>query len=415
MTKELREKRANLANQARELLDKASAEKRDLTAEESTQFDKIHTDIDELKRQIDRTEQQQELEAELSRSQGTVAGPAATAEPESGTDTAEARSKACRNWIMHGIAGLSPEEREIMAAQRHDLPAEARAMAAGIDTAGGYTVADDFVARIETAMKAFAGVRNTRATIVRTAGGNEMPMPTSDDTNNKGERVGENKAVGTQDITMGSKSLRAYMYSSKLLRVSIQFLQDTSISNIEGWLAERLGERIGRKTAEEFITGTGNNMPEGLESSTTEGKQGSTQTSIKYNEFVDMEHSIDPAYRRVSEWLLGDGLVKAAKKLKDGEGRPLWVPGIAVKEPDTILSYPFTVDQEIPNPAASRITGYFGDFSKFHIRDVNSMQMLRLTERYAEYLQVAFLLFSRHDSILLDAGTNPIKHFKQSA
>jgi hypothetical protein len=42
------------------------------------------------------------------------------------------------------------------------------------------------------------------------------------------------------------------------------------------------------------------------------------------------------------------------------------------------------------------------------------MQMLRLTERYAEYLQVAFLLFSRHDSMLLDAGTNPIKYLQQA-
>ena len=51
----------------------------------------------------------------------------------------------------------------------------------------------------------------------------------------------------------------------------------------------------------------------------------------------------------------------------------------------------------------------FGDFSKYHIRDVMEVRLVRLDEVYAEYAQVAFLAFSRHDGLLLDAGTHPIK------
>ncbi len=429
-SKELREKRANLANQAQALLDKAEEESRDLNQEEMQQFDNIHSEIDNLKSQIDRIERQEQIDADLRHSQGAVAGANAMGgatdqnglpnnrggdQGNSQEEEKELRSRAFRNWMVYGMNGLEPELRQVMANQQENLPQEARALAAGLDTAGGYTVFDEFRAQIETAMKLFSGVRNTRANIVRTNSGNDMQMPTSDDTSNKGERLGENTQVSEQDATFGSKTLRAYMYSSKLIRVSIQFLQDTDINNIESWLAERGGERIGRKTGEDFVTGTGNNQPEGLENGTSQGKQGSTQTSIKYDELVDMEHSIDPAYRRQAEWLLADGLLKKLKQLKDGEGRPLWVPGVAVREPDTILGYRYAIDYEIPKPAASKITLYFGDFSKFQIRDVQSMQMLRLTERYADYLQVGFLLFSRHDSILLDAGTNPIKHFKQSS
>jgi HK97 family phage major capsid protein len=69
----------------------------------------------------------------------------------------------------------------------------------------------------------------------------------------------------------------------------------------------------------------------------------------------------------------------------------------------------------MPAPAANEKTVYFGDFSKFVLRDVNNMTMLRLVERGAEYLQVWFLMFHRHDSILLDAGTNPIKYLAQAA
>jgi HK97 family phage major capsid protein len=49
----------------------------------------------------------------------------------------------------------------------------------------------------------------------------------------------------------------------------------------------------------------------------------------------------------------------------------------------------------------------FGDFSKYLIRDVRDFTLLRLDERYAEFLQVAFLAFMRSDGDLLNAGTVP--------
>lgn len=425
-SKELREKRANLAEQAKAILDAASVAKRDLTAEESGQFDRLHADIDQLKTQIDQVERQELLELELAASLGTRAGGKQTGPPQEagaipdGTqaNSEERRIKECtifRNWLVHGMTGLTPEERAVMAERQTVLTPEQRAMAAGVDSVGGYIVFDEFVARIETALKMFSGIRNTRATILRTNSGNQINMPTSDDTNNAGVLVGENTDIGTAaDITLGSKALRAYTFTSRPLRVSVQFLQDTSIANAEAWIADRLAERVARGLATYFISGTGTNQPEGLATSTTLGATGASATGVTYDDFVELEHSVEASYRRQAEYLIGDGLLKAAKKLKDGEGRPLWVPGIAIKAPDTINGYPYQVDMEIPTPAASAKTMYFGDFSKLIIRDVSSMQMLRLVERYAEFLQVAFLLFSRHDSILLDAGTKPIKYFRQA-
>lgn len=416
-SKELREKRANLWSRAQEIFDKAKEEKRELTAEENTNVDKLHNDMRSLKEQIDRIERQEELDQELRASQGTLAGEKQSGEARTAEQEAEEWRAAFGEWVRHGMAALTPEQRKIIIRHKTDikeLPAEARALAAGVDTAGGYTVFDAFARRIETGMKAYSGIRNTRATIVRTTSGNDMQMPTSDDTSNKGARLGENKQVSEQDVNFGSKTLRAYMYTSKLIRVSIQFLQDTDIAGIEGWLSDRMAERIGRITGEEFINGTGNNMPEGLANAASLGRQGASQTAITYDDLVDLEHSINPAYRRNAEFLMGDGALKTIKKLKDGEGRPLWVPGVAVREPDTILGYRYAIDMEIPNPAAALKTLYFGDFSKFHIRDVSTMQMMRLTERYADFLQVGFLMFSRHDSMLLDAGTQPIKFFQQA-
>jgi HK97 family phage major capsid protein len=64
--------------------------------------------------------------------------------------------------------------------------------------------------------------------------------------------------------------------------------------------------------------------------------------------------------------------------------------------------------------ATTAKTVLFGDFSRFIIRDVANVRLMRLDERYADYDQTGFIAFSRHDSVVLDAGSNPIKHLVQA-
>ena len=52
----------------------------------------------------------------------------------------------------------------------------------------------------------------------------------------------------------------------------------------------------------------------------------------------------------------------------------------------------------------------FGALKKFRVRNVKGFTLLRLAERYAELHQVAFLAFTRMDSHVMDAGTDPVKY-----
>src|SRR5690606_40696617 len=88
---------------------------------------------------------------------------------------------------------------------------------------------------------------------------------------------------------------------------------------------------------------------------------------------------------------------------------------IAVREPNTILGYPYVVNNDMPVMAADAKSILFGDFSNYFIRDVLGVQLLRLEERYADYLQVGFLAFSRHDGVLADAGAGPIRYYQNSS
>jgi len=65
--------------------------------------------------------------------------------------------------------------------------------------------------------------------------------------------------------------------------------------------------------------------------------------------------------------------------------------------------------------AANAKSILFGDFTRYYVRIVLGMQLMRLVERYADALQIGFLAFMRADGNLLDAGTHPIVYYSNSA
>lgn len=411
---EKRKERKALFDKAVAIKDKAKEENRKMSSSEEEQFNKMMDDVDEMLKDIQKEERVLAVQEGI---ENQPAGPVIHDPNEKrGEKDPEEYREAFLNWMRNGHEGLTPEQRNLLLQKRQDLPPEARALAAGTGTAGGYTVPEDFYKKLTDAELWYGGMRESRATTIQSSSGADLPMPTDNDTTNKGAIVDENTQITEQDITFGQKILKAYMYTSKIVRISFQLLQDSAF-DLDTWLARKLGIRIARITNEHFTVGTGTGQPEGAVTGASEGKVGGTgqTTSVTYADLVDLEHSIDRAYRTNAQWMFHDSSLKALKKMEDSQNRPLWLPGIATREPDTILGKPYIVNNDIPEMAASAKSILFGDFSAYCIRDVLGVQLLRLTERYADYLQVGFLAFARHDGGLLDAGTNPIKYYQNSA
>lgn len=415
--RELRQQRAGLWEQAKALNERAKTENRDLTAEERGQWDALNAEIDSLKARIDREERAMALDAEMAARASATAS--ADGEERAGapiTATEEYR-EAFRGYLRGGMLELTPEQRQLLAKGRQQLSGgELRAMGVGQGPIGGFTVADEAMKPIVDAMLAVGGIRNSRATVLTTSTGADLPIPLCDDTANEGVRIGENQPVGELDPAVGQKVLRAYMYTSRIVRVPYQFLQDTSITDFESWLGGVLGRRIGRVTNREFTTGVGGgNEPEGLMTAAPLGATTAGVGVIAYGDLVELEHSVDPAYRNGAQWMMNDQAVKEIKQLVDLQNRPVWVPGIAVREPDTILGYRYIVNQHCTAPGAGGWNAgdraiAFGDMSYYYVRDVRGFTIIRLDERYADNLQVGFLAYSRHDGALIDAGTHPVRY-----
>jgi HK97 family phage major capsid protein len=420
-TKELLEQRAKLLSDMRLLVANADAARREMTTEEDAKWNEMDADADRLKATIAKRQKLEAEERNLENPGTTITGHT----PESVQRlTSEMRAKkeneAFTSWLRYGFEGLTPEQKMTMAQKRSfvdgsrllnsgDVPAEVRAMGVGSGGAGGYTVPQGFSDELQKYLKQFGGVRQA-ARAFPTPTGQDIPWPSVDDTANKGELLAENSPANAQDVAFSSVTLHAYKFSSKIVLVSMELLQD-SFFDINEILRDLLGERIGRITNDYFTTGTGTSQPQGVVTAATLGKQGASgqTTSIIYEDLVDMSHSIDPLYRLNARFMFNDSTLKAIKKIKDSNGRPLWQMysesgfGSQVGQ-DTILGYPYTINQSMANmgtggsPVVGNSSLLFGDFSRFIVRDVLDMTLLRLTERYAEYGQVGFLAFARCDS-----------------
>jgi HK97 family phage major capsid protein len=292
------------------------------------------------------------------------------------------------------------------------------AMGVGSGSIGGYSVPDSPMASLEEALLAFGGMRQV-STILRTDSGSDLPIPTNDDTGNKGAILSENTQVSEVDPTVGQVVLQAYKYSSKSVLVSVEFLQDSSI-NVPDFIGRKLAQRIGRIQNDHFTTGTGSAQPNGVVTAATSSSvTASGQTSCTYDNIVDLIHTVDPEYRSNSLFMLHDSALKMIRKVKvlqysgDTVGAPLWVPGVNGLG-DTILNYRYVINQSLATVATGTKSVLFGDFSKYYIRDCREVTLIRLDERYADYHQVGFLAFARSDGDLIDAGTHPVKYMTQA-
>lgn len=330
-----------------------------------------------------------------------------------------AREKKLRDWEkIQTIQGGSSERVLLNKYMREGEPLRIRnTMSTTTDSQGGHTVKTEVAGSMLNAMKAYGGMREA-GTVFQTSQGNPMSWPTSDGTSEIGELVDENYSATDEDPSFGTKALPVYKYSSKVVTVPIELLQDPTV-DMEAYIRGRIVTRFVRATNPHLTTGTGSGQPTGVVNAVTVGKTGTSgqTTSIIYDDVVDLEHSVDPAYRISAKcgFMFSDGTLKVIKKLKDEIGRPLWLPGLAGKASSTVLGYRFTINQDMAVPAASAISMLFGDFSKYVIRDVMAITYHRFTDSaYVRKGQVGFLAFMRSGGNYMDVG-GAIKSFQHPA
>lgn len=389
-TKELREKRNKLIADARELVGAAVNSGNPLTSDEKVTLDKLRADATSIGELLRNAE---ELDAETRSIVPESQATGAAASPDM-----EAREAAFRHYARTGEL----REQSLTGAE------------------GGYTVAPNisFYGKVMEALKFYGGVESAPVTILNTATGADLPIPTDDDTANTGYLVAEagTHASGTA-ITLGQTTLKSYLFSSKIVKVSWQLLRDSEVA-WEGFLARKFGTRLGRVKNTYLTTGTGSSQPMGVQYGSHAGRTAATgnATSVTFDEVLRLYHSLDVAYRNPNcRWMMADSAALILRLLKDGDGQFLWKNSISDGLPDRIFGHPVIINNDMPAMAANEKSILFGDFSHYFVRNVQGIEVVRLNELYAANGQVGFMAFMRCDGAIVDAANHPIVHLANSA
>ena len=283
---------------------------------------------------------------------------------------------------------------------------------AGTGSLGGYNVPTVLVERIEKALLYFNPLREY-AQVLRTESGEPMTMPTNDDTGTKGVLLAEDGALTVADTSFGQISLGAYTMSSKALKVSWQLLDDNAV-DLETYIGDLLGERLGRIMADYVATGTGSSQPTGIAASTA-GKTTASATAITSAEILDLIHSVDIAYRQDPSCALvmHDSVWLYVRKLVDSNGQPLFQESYRIPGEIRIHGFPLVISNSLNSAITTGLkTMVFGAMNKFLIRDVANIRIQRLDELYAANGAVGFTAWARTDSKILASGA--IKHMVQA-
>lgn len=319
------------------------------------------------------------------------------------------------------------------------------AVAGATGFTSGYMIPMGFWHNLQIALKAYGGIL-PYIQMIQTDSGQPMPWPTVDPTQIVGRYITETNQLGFggdsngTDYQFGQGMLNAWTIVSGVILASVQLINDSAF-DVDGFVNDRIGESIGRKVAAEIHNGSGATAFLGIETAlSARGHQGtaalggvyrsgtsgnwaataggsaftilggtSAQTKlanglIGFDDVLGMISTVDPAYRNTGRCIFvsNDITLSMLRSITDAFGHPLWSPSVAPGQPDTLYGFPIIVDQNTSGVSTSASTAgglIFGDFKTAMVaRQVNGATMMRLTERYADYLQVGYLGYIRMDA-----------------
>lgn len=381
--KSLREKQAQIATQARAKLDEIKDDtKPDAAAAIETEFDTMMADHDAITPKIER----------LERSERATKAAKAAAERVDETKRPNGQSEARGvdegnapdyRSVFHKylraqgqLGELTSEERSILNGGYKTVEQRAQTTASA---AGGYTVPVELQNILVKSMLAWGPMYDPGITTeIVTSGGGQIQMPTVNDTAvTAGASGGQGVTLtddGGKDVTFGQKALDAFAFDTEWVRVSKE-LADDSIFAMETLLGSLLGERLGRIANLQLTTGTGSSAPNGIVTASTAGKTTAATAAMTWDEILDLEHSVDPAYRQGPNvrYMFNDSTLLALRKLKDGDGNYLWQMGnVQAGIPASFNGRPYSINQAMDSLAAAKKVMLFGDFSKYYVRKVGA-------------------------------------------
>ena len=351
--KALLEERNKANAAAREIVDRAIAEKRALTAEDNEAIARADADYEAKNAML---EELRKIEAREVEVRAAVA------------DAPEARAVA---------VAPSSEEESIRALARGEIRSyEVRDV---VKTSTGAPVPTSFYAQIMELAR-FTGPMLDSSYILTTAGGENLQIPRVN-TYSVGSVTAEAAGFAESDPAFQSFLTLGAFKESTFFQVSTEMLEDTGV-DLLGFIAQNVGQAIGYAVNAHLTTGTGTVQPTGIVTSAGSGVTSGTTATFTYDNVIDLVYSTDAAVRRMPGFgIMGStSAVARLRKLQDGSGAYVWQPSLQLGEPDRVLGYRVWENPHMDALASAKKVLIAGDLKSYIVRQVGGIRLDRSDE-----------------------------------
>jgi HK97 family phage major capsid protein len=85
------------------------------------------------------------------------------------------------------------------------------------------------------------------------------------------------------------------------------------------------------------------------------------------DKLIDFVYTLKAGYRANARFVMNRATQAAARKLKDGDGHYLWHPAINPGESPSLMGFPVTEAEDMPDIAADAYAIAFGDFRRGYL------------------------------------------------
>jgi HK97 family phage major capsid protein len=158
-------------------------------------------------------------------------------------------------------------------------------------------------------------------------------------------------------------------------------LEDAAVS-IDQWIAEEVQAAFAEQEGTAFVTGDGTNKPRGFLDYTkvadaswswgnlgyvATGAAGAFPASNPSDVLIDLVYSLKAGYRQNANWVMNRKTQAEVRKLKDADGNYLWQPAATADGRASLIGFPVTEAEDMPDIGADAFAVAFGDFRRGYL------------------------------------------------
>jgi len=316
-------------------------------------------EVKALEAVFDGADDMAELRAEVSRLSGRVAAMARPAIGGGEEDGQPERKAFVERYLRKGM----------------ESGVELKSLSSATGADGGYAVPETLDRAIDTVLKDVSPIRRI-ANVVGVGSANYRKLiATTGIVSGWVSEVAGRPETDTPDFAEIAPPM-GELYANP---AASQGMLDDAAFDVEGWLAQEIGNEFARAEGAAFVAGNGTNRPKGFLSypvATTAdgvrafgtlqyvptGAAGAFPASDPADKLIDLVHKLRPAYRQGANFVMNSATLARVRKFKDGDGNFLWRPGLSEGQGATLLGYPVVEAEDMPDVAADALSVAFGNF-----------------------------------------------------